>query len=116
MKMKIWGARGSIPAPLAPQTVREKIIAAFLSMAEIEQEQLREKLLSAILAQSEFAGAGIDYEELGRGGRAIFEGGGELGQTLFAAATGFEPAHGLEGSHEPAETLAWRLGEAGHLR
>jgi len=32
---------------------------------------------------------GIDYEELGRGGRAIFEGGGELGKTLFAAAAGF---------------------------
>ncbi|MCB9105388.1 MAG: protein kinase [Anaerolineales bacterium] len=63
MKMKIWGARGSIPAPLAPQTVREKIIAAFLSMAEIEQEQLREKLLSAILAQSEFAGAGTESDE-----------------------------------------------------
>lgn len=63
MKMKIWGARGSIPAPLAPQAIREKMVAAFLKVAEIEEEPLREKLLSAILAQSEFAGVGSELDE-----------------------------------------------------
>jgi hypothetical protein len=28
MKLKIWGVRGSVPAPLAPQAIRDKIIAA----------------------------------------------------------------------------------------
>ena len=49
MKITIWGARGSIPAPLTPAAVREKIVSALLSIADIEKGELREELISTIL-------------------------------------------------------------------
>lgn len=36
MKIRIWGARGSIPAPLTPAEVREKIIVALQGAAEVD--------------------------------------------------------------------------------
>ncbi len=36
MKIKIWGARGSIPSPLKPEEVREKIYQAVLGSADID--------------------------------------------------------------------------------
>ncbi len=49
MKVKIWGARGSIPTPLRPDDVRAKIISAFLNVSNIENKEFLEALLSAIL-------------------------------------------------------------------
>ena len=36
MKVKIWGARGSIPSPLKPQEVRGKIRQAILNLPDID--------------------------------------------------------------------------------
>jgi predicted ATPase/phosphoribosyl 1,2-cyclic phosphodiesterase/anti-anti-sigma regulatory factor len=36
MKIKVWGARGSIPAPLKPQEVRAKIQQAILNLPDID--------------------------------------------------------------------------------
>lgn len=36
MKIKIWGARGSIPAPIAPEVIEEKIVQAILNLPEID--------------------------------------------------------------------------------
>ena len=49
MKVTIWGARGSVPAPLTPAAVREKIVSALLRIADIEKGELREELISTIL-------------------------------------------------------------------
>ena len=67
MKIRIWGARGSVPAPIRPETIREKIISALLGVAKIEQGELREELISAILETPEHtieaSGPGI-YEKV----------------------------------------------------
>ena len=47
MKIKIWGARGSTPAPLKPEAIREKIVSAFLNVANLDEEQ-RETLFFAL--------------------------------------------------------------------
>ncbi len=49
MRVKIWGARGSIPTPVRPEEIREKIISAILNIPNIERGELREEILSAIL-------------------------------------------------------------------
>lgn len=49
MKIKIWGARGSIPSPTRPDEIREKIIAALLGISQLEPGEFREELLAAIL-------------------------------------------------------------------
>ncbi|MDM8527916.1 protein kinase [Anaerolineales bacterium HSG24] len=49
MLVKIWGARGSIPTPIKPRAIREKIISAFLKVSRVEDTSLREKLVAAIL-------------------------------------------------------------------
>jgi anti-anti-sigma factor len=54
MKVRIWGARGSIPAPLTPQVVYDKLAAALLGMAELG-EAAQTELISAILARAQFA-------------------------------------------------------------
>ena len=36
MKIRIWGAQGSMPTPLAPTAVQEKIIQAILEMPELD--------------------------------------------------------------------------------
>lgn len=51
MKVKIWGARGSIPSPIRPDEIREKIISAILSISQVEQGEFREELLAAILEE-----------------------------------------------------------------
>ncbi len=48
MKVKIWGARGSTPAPIKPELIREKIISALLGIANTPAAQLDE-LTQAIL-------------------------------------------------------------------
>jgi len=48
MKVKIWGARGSIPAPIRPEAIREKIVSALLGIGKLEGN-LRDNLISAIL-------------------------------------------------------------------
>jgi anti-anti-sigma factor len=48
MKVKIWGARGSIPTPTRPKEIREKIVSTLLEMSKIEDHKLRQKLLAAI--------------------------------------------------------------------
>jgi anti-anti-sigma factor len=49
MRVKIWGARGSIPTPIQPEEVREKIVSAILNISKVESGALREELLAAIL-------------------------------------------------------------------
>ncbi|MBI1880216.1 MAG: protein kinase, partial [Chloroflexi bacterium] len=51
MKVKIWGARGSIPSPIRPDEIREKIISAILNIVQVEQGEFREELLAAILEE-----------------------------------------------------------------
>jgi anti-anti-sigma factor len=53
MKVKIWGARGSIPAPITPEAIRDKIIAALLGISKLEPGELREELISIILESPE---------------------------------------------------------------
>ncbi len=60
MKVKIWGARGSTPAPLGPDAVREKIISAILGITKIENNELREEFVSTILRQTDNAISGSD--------------------------------------------------------
>lgn len=55
MRVKIWGARGSIPTPVRPDEVREKIIAAILNISSIENDELSEELLSVILQTPQIA-------------------------------------------------------------
>ena len=52
MEIKIWGARGSIPTPIRPEEVREKIISALLNVSKIEGE-FRQMLTSAILEDTQ---------------------------------------------------------------
>ncbi len=48
MYIKIWGARGSVPTPILPEAVREKMISALMRVSEVEDREFREKLISAI--------------------------------------------------------------------
>jgi anti-anti-sigma factor len=65
MKVKIWGARGSIPAPLGPEAVREKLVSAFLDVARLADGQVREALISAISSETPAGGepAALDSAE-----------------------------------------------------
>ena len=38
MKIKIWGAQGSLPSPLKPEAVKEKIIQAILDMPPLDTQ------------------------------------------------------------------------------
>jgi anti-anti-sigma factor len=49
MKIKIWGARGSIPSPTRPDEIREKIISALLGVSQIEPGEFKDELIAAIL-------------------------------------------------------------------
>lgn len=40
MKIRIWGCRGSLPAPLTPQQVEEKIIRAIQQMPDIDSRDM----------------------------------------------------------------------------
>jgi glyoxylase-like metal-dependent hydrolase (beta-lactamase superfamily II) len=40
MKIKFWGARGSVPAPLAPEVIEEKICQAIWGMPEIDTSDM----------------------------------------------------------------------------
>jgi len=43
MRIKIWGARGSIPTPIRADEVREKIVSAILNVAKVKNNPFREK-------------------------------------------------------------------------
>jgi anti-anti-sigma factor len=47
MKIKIWGTRGSVPAPIRPGAIREKVIAALQGLAKLETAAQAE-LLTAL--------------------------------------------------------------------
>ncbi len=49
MRVKIWGARGSIPTPAQPSEIREKVISVIASIGQIENREFRDKLVAAIL-------------------------------------------------------------------
>ena len=40
MKIRIWGAQGSLPAPLTPEAVKEKIIQAIFAMPNLDTSDL----------------------------------------------------------------------------
>ena len=50
MKIQFWGARGSIPAPLTPQQIQSKIIAAVqrITPKDIENSDSRERFISSL--------------------------------------------------------------------
>ena len=48
MRVRIWGARGSIPSPLRPEEVREKIISAIVGISQVDDEGLKQELSQAI--------------------------------------------------------------------
>ncbi len=50
MKIKIWGARGSTPAPIRPEAITEKIVSVFLSMASSSAKQ-KQELLETLLEE-----------------------------------------------------------------
>lgn len=52
MRVRIWGARGSIPSPLRPEQVREKIISAILGISQIKDETLKRELSQAIWGEA----------------------------------------------------------------
>ncbi len=56
MRVRIWGARGSIPSPLRPEEVREKLISAILGISQIEDEGLKQDLIQAILEDAAVTG------------------------------------------------------------
>ncbi|MBN1993056.1 MAG: tetratricopeptide repeat protein [Anaerolineae bacterium] len=49
MRVKIWGARGSVPTPIRPEEVREKIVSAILNISKVESGTFREELIAAVL-------------------------------------------------------------------
>ncbi|MFC1975563.1 protein kinase [Chloroflexota bacterium] len=49
MRVKIWGARGSIPTPIRPEEVRKKIVSAILNISKVESGEFREELIAAVL-------------------------------------------------------------------
>ncbi len=49
MRVKIWGARGSIPTPVQPAEIREKIVRVMLNIAQIKNREFKDKFASAIL-------------------------------------------------------------------
>lgn len=48
MKIKIWGARGSIPTPTPPEIIRQKIMAAMLNISTVESEEFHEEILTVL--------------------------------------------------------------------
>ena len=50
MKIQFWGVRGSIPAPLTPQQIQSKIIAAVqrITPKDIENSDSRERFISSL--------------------------------------------------------------------
>lgn len=51
MRVKIWGARGSIPTPIRPEEVREKLVTAIMNISKLGHGKLRDELLAAILEE-----------------------------------------------------------------
>lgn len=49
MQVTIWGARGSIPTPIRPEEIKEKIITAMLGVSQVQDNDLREALAATIL-------------------------------------------------------------------
>ncbi len=55
MRITIWGARGSIPTPIRPEDVQEKIISALLNIVTVKDDEFREKLISTIVGTTNFS-------------------------------------------------------------
>jgi len=51
MRVKVWGARGSIPTPIRPEEIKEKITLAMLGISNIADNRLKEELVAALLEQ-----------------------------------------------------------------
>ena len=66
MRIKVWGARGSIPTPIRPEDVRQKIISAILNMSETRGE-LREKLAATIFSDSQLTSGATWSKSAGPG-------------------------------------------------
>ncbi len=54
MRIKIWGARGSIPSPARPGEIREKLVSALLGISQIADGELREELMAALVEAPQF--------------------------------------------------------------
>ena len=59
MRVRIWGARGSIPTPLRPEEIKEKFVLAVLGMANMADEDLKQRLVTALFQQDEAADPAI---------------------------------------------------------
>jgi len=62
MRVKIWGARGSIPTPIGPEEIREKIISAFLNISKIEQGDLKEDLITTLREEPKTIEPATDHD------------------------------------------------------
>jgi anti-anti-sigma factor len=60
MRIKIWGARGSIPTPQRPDEVKEKIVRALLGVANLPDGELKDELIAAIVEGSQSVGNASD--------------------------------------------------------
>ena len=63
MRVKIWGARGSIPSPIRPEEIREKIISAMLRISSIDNDELREELITVILEKPQHSATTISQSK-----------------------------------------------------
>ncbi len=70
MKITIWGARGSVPAPIKPEAIQEKVVSALLGVAGVSgkhRDDLRAAIFEAMPpAAFDTAEAYQDYQQTRR--------------------------------------------------
>jgi predicted ATPase/phosphoribosyl 1,2-cyclic phosphodiesterase/anti-anti-sigma regulatory factor len=95
MKIKFWGARGSLPSPLAPEVIEEKICQAIWGMPEIDtydMDAVRAYVGGLPLFHRRTAGGNTSCVEIQSGGETIIIDAGsgirELGYQLMKGPCG----------------------------
>ena len=95
MKIKFWGARGSIPSPIAPEVIEEKICQAIWGMPEIDTSDIdavRTYVGELPLLQRRTAGGNTACVEVQAGSKTIIIDAGsgirDLGYELMKGACG----------------------------
>jgi predicted ATPase/phosphoribosyl 1,2-cyclic phosphodiesterase/anti-anti-sigma regulatory factor len=95
MKIKFWGARGSLPSPLAPEIIEEKICQAIWGMPDIDtsdMDAVRAYVRELPLLQRRTAGGNSSCVEIQSGNETIIIDAGsgirELGYQLMKGPCG----------------------------